>query len=89
MYLEPTLQLLEGDAVALLKAMEWIHELGMQSVTFVTNSQILCNVVGVGEDGMFEFRALVANIKHTLTFHCNIEIKFVMRQVNMVVSFLS
>lgn len=49
----------EGEALALLNAVNWVREFGVQSVTFLSDSEVLIDAVCAVNEGASEFKAIV------------------------------
>jgi ribonuclease HI len=78
------LTVLEGEALALLEAVNLAVRNGWNCVVFESDSQTLVHSVVTNNDGISEFCAIVSSIKDKLSMLSNFEVKFVRRQANMV-----
>jgi len=70
----------EGEALAMLKAMNWVQELGLQSVRhLLSDSHVLIDVVRASSECASKFDVMVDNIRSILASNLNFEVKFIRR----------
>ncbi|CAN1805614.1 hypothetical protein LINPERHAP1_LOCUS24336 [Linum perenne] len=58
----------EGEALALLDAMEWVEEEGFQQVQFEVDSEIVAKAVNGSESDLSEFGGIIDRCKQFLCF---------------------
>jgi len=82
--LSPLLDVEMGEAIGLLKPMQWEKELNMVSVDFETDSKIVADSIYKG-DGVSDFMAIIHDCRHLLmTDLANSDVSFIKRQANGV-----
>ncbi|GAU40431.1 hypothetical protein TSUD_397500 [Trifolium subterraneum] len=74
----------EGEAWALLLAMEEARHRGMDRVQFESDSKVLIDVIHMKRRGNSEFLSIVHDILDFMSSFLNFEVKFVKRQANSV-----
>jgi ribonuclease HI len=75
---------MEGEALALIDAMEEMIQRGHTFVTFESDSKIVVDAIYSSQHGLSDFHILISHIKSLLTLHNYFEVKYVKRQANMV-----
>jgi ribonuclease HI len=75
---------MEGEALALIDAMEEMIQKGHTFVTFESDSKIVVDAIYSSQHGLSDFHILISHIKSLLTLHNYFEVKYVKRQANMV-----
>lgn len=63
--------------MALVNAIRQVQEIGLSSVTFLSDTQILFNSIEGSGEGTSEFNTLVSSIRSILGLNCNFKVKFV------------
>jgi len=81
--------ILEGEAIALLNAIHFANVNKWDWVVFESNSATLVQALSSPGHGDSEFYAIVYSIIYQLSLHSKFEVKFVRRQMNMVVHTLA
>ncbi|KAK2436569.1 hypothetical protein QL285_021555 [Trifolium repens] len=71
----------EGEALAIIEAMEEMILRGLPFVIFESDSKL---VVDATQNGIFEFSILISHIQYLLRSHNYFEVKYVKRQANNV-----
>ncbi|CAJ2668572.1 unnamed protein product [Trifolium pratense] len=79
-----TLSTEEGEAWALLQAMNEAKSRGFESVQFESDSQVLVDAIRTKRRGNSEFLSIVNEIILVMLSCVNFEVKFIRRQVNSV-----
>ncbi|GAU12879.1 hypothetical protein TSUD_73660 [Trifolium subterraneum] len=74
----------EGEAWALLLAMEEARHRGLNRVQFESDSKVLIEVIHMKRRGNSEFLSIVHDIISLMSSFINFEVKFVKRQANLV-----
>ncbi|GAU33334.1 hypothetical protein TSUD_165990 [Trifolium subterraneum] len=74
----------EGEAWALLLAMEEARHRGLNRVQFESDSKILIEAIHMKRRGNSEFLSIVRDILSIMSSFINFEVKFVRRQANLV-----
>lgn len=67
-----------------MKSMKWVQQMGISSMTFLGDSQVLVAAIYGRNEGQSEFNFIVNSIRCLLNLHCNFEVKFIRREANMV-----
>ncbi|GAU51576.1 hypothetical protein TSUD_414250 [Trifolium subterraneum] len=75
---------IEGEAWALLLAMEEARHRGLNRVQFESDSKVLIEVIHMKRRGNSEFLSIVHDILSLMSSFINFEVKFVRRQANLV-----
>jgi ribonuclease HI len=84
------MRIYEGEAYALLEAMNWIRQRGHNRVLFQSDSQVLTNAIMTNIRGMSEFHIVILNIRQLMIESSfNFEVKFLRWQANMAVHYLA
>ncbi|PNX65155.1 hypothetical protein L195_g054400, partial [Trifolium pratense] len=79
-----TLSMVESEAWALLQATREANHRGLDRVQFESDSQVLTEAIRTRRSGNSKFNLIVADIIKIILSCINFEVKFVMRQANMV-----
>jgi len=74
---EPMLQAIEGEAMALLGAIQWVLSSGFQYVIFETDSKILSDAIFRKKEDISEFGSIVTKINRLLSLNSNFVVKFI------------
>ncbi|GAU30606.1 hypothetical protein TSUD_62260 [Trifolium subterraneum] len=74
----------EGEAGALLSAMEEARYRGLDRVQFESDSKVLIEAIHMKRRGNSEFLSIVHDILSLMSSFINFEVKFVRRQANLV-----
>ncbi|GAU45652.1 hypothetical protein TSUD_400890 [Trifolium subterraneum] len=74
----------EGEAWALLLAMEEARHRGLDRVQFESDSKVLIEAIHMQRRGNSEFLSIVHDILSLMSSFINFEVKFVRRQANLV-----
>ncbi|GAU32086.1 hypothetical protein TSUD_53540 [Trifolium subterraneum] len=74
----------EGEACALLLAMEEARHRGLDRVQFESDSKVLIEAIHMQRRGNSEFLSIVHDILSLMSSFINFEVKFVRRQANLV-----
>ncbi|GAU45117.1 hypothetical protein TSUD_183250 [Trifolium subterraneum] len=74
----------EGEAWALLLAMEEARYRGLDRVQFESDSKVLIEVIHMKRRGNSEFLSIIHDILSLMSSFINFEVKFVRRQANLV-----
>ncbi|GAU30144.1 hypothetical protein TSUD_360370 [Trifolium subterraneum] len=74
----------EGEAWALLLAMEEARHRGLDRVQFESDSKVLIEAIHMKRRGNSEFLSIVHDILSLMSSFINFEVKFVRRQANLV-----
>ncbi|GAU33253.1 hypothetical protein TSUD_333760 [Trifolium subterraneum] len=74
----------EGEAWALLSAMEEARYRGLDRVQFQSDSKVLIEVIHMKRRGNSEFLSIVHDILNLMSSFINFEVKIVRRQANLV-----
>ncbi|GAU51952.1 hypothetical protein TSUD_417350 [Trifolium subterraneum] len=74
----------EGEAWALLLAMEEASQRGLDRVQFESDSKVLIDAIHMKRRGNSEFLSIVHDILSLMSSFINFEVKFVRRQANLV-----
>jgi ribonuclease HI len=75
---------MEGEALALIDAMEEMIQREHTFVTFESDSKIVVDAISSSQHGLPDFHILISHIKFLLTLHNYFEVKYVKRQANIV-----
>jgi ribonuclease HI len=74
----------EGEALAIIEAMEELSYRGLQSVIFESDSKQVVDAISSTQNGISEFSILIAHIQTLLSSHNYFEVKYIKRQANNV-----
>jgi ribonuclease HI len=75
---------MEGEALALIEAMEEMIRRGQTFVTFESDSKLVVDAISSTQNGISEFSILISHIQSLLRLHNYFEVKYIKRQANMV-----
>jgi ribonuclease HI len=75
---------LEGEAMALLQAMEEVTQRGLSYVLFESDSKFVVDAISSRQVGVSEFSILISQIQNLLRTNNYFEVKYVNRQANKV-----
>jgi len=78
------MQVHEGEALAMLKAIEWLQQFKISSLTLFSDSKILVDAIHAKAEGLSGFNMIINHIRRCLELQCNFEVKFIWRQANLV-----
>lgn len=59
-WLSPELQIHEGEDLAMLKPMKWVQQMGISSMTFLSDSQVLVAAINGKNEGQSKFNIIDA-----------------------------
>jgi ribonuclease HI len=79
-----SLSILEGEAWALIEAMEEMIHRGLSFVIFESDSKLVVDAISSRQVGVSDFSILISHIKTLLRFNNYFEVKYVKRQANKV-----
>jgi ribonuclease HI len=82
-WIEGTCSIIEGEAIALLEALQQLVQRGISHVIVETDSKNLVDAIHHLQDGVSEFSLIVRNINNMLLANPNFLVKFVKRQANL------
>jgi ribonuclease HI len=74
----------EGEAMAIIEAMEEMILRGLPYVIFESDSKLVVDAISSSQSGISEFSILIAHIQSLLRSHNYFEVKYVKRQANNV-----
>jgi ribonuclease HI len=74
----------EGEALAIIEAMEEMILRGFPYVIFESDSKLVVDAISSTQNGISEFSTLIAHIQSLLRSHNYFEVKYVKRQANNV-----
>jgi ribonuclease HI len=77
------LNILEGEAMAIIEAMEMMKQKGFSYVTFESDSKTVVDAINSSLVGLSEFSIMISHIKSLLSSNDYFEVKYVKRQANM------
>jgi ribonuclease HI len=83
-WLEGNCSVIEGEAAALLDAIQQLEQRGISHVIVETDSKSLVDAIQHLRDGVSEFSHIVCNINNVLLANPNFLVRFVKRQTNLV-----
>jgi ribonuclease HI len=75
---------MEGEALAVLEAMNEMHQRGYTNVMIETDSQIVAEAINSSRTGVSEFSSIISKIKCMLSMRNDFEMKSIRRQATMV-----
>jgi ribonuclease HI len=84
-----SLSVLEGEALALVEAMEEMIQRGLSFVLFESDSKLVVDAIASRQSGVSEFSLLISYIQSLLRMHNYFEVKYVSRQANKVAHYLA
>jgi ribonuclease HI len=84
-----SLSVVEGEAMAIIEAMEEVIRRGLSYVTFESDSKIAVDAISCRQTGVSEFSLLISHIQSLLCLHNYFEVKYVRRQANKVAHYLA
>jgi ribonuclease HI len=84
-----TFSVIEGEAMALMEAMEEVIHRGFPYVIFESDSKLVVDAIYSGQSGVSEFSLLISHIQSLLRLHNYFEVKYVRRQANKVAHYLA
>jgi ribonuclease HI len=79
-----SLSVLEGEAMALIEAMEEVIHRGLSFVIFESDSKLVVDAISSRQGGVSVFSILISHIQALLRFNNYFEVKYVKRQANKV-----
>jgi ribonuclease HI len=82
-WIEGTCSVIEGEAIALLEALQHLEQRGISHVVIETDSRNLVDAIHHLHDGVSEFSLIVRIIKDVLLANPNFLVRFVKRQANL------
>jgi ribonuclease HI len=82
-WLEGNCSVIEGEAAALLDAIQQLEQRGISHVIVETDSKSLVDAIQHLRDGASEFSLIVRNINNILLANPNFLVRFVKRQANL------
>ncbi|KAK2374133.1 hypothetical protein QL285_075114 [Trifolium repens] len=83
-FVKSSLSIMEGEAMAVIEAMEEMMERGISFVTFESDSKLVVDAISSKQVGLSEFSTLIAHIQNLLRMNNYFEVKYVKRQANKV-----
>jgi ribonuclease HI len=83
------LSVLEGEAMALLEAMEEAIHRGFSPIIFESDSKLVVDAISTRQSGVSEFSILITRIQSMLRSNNYFEVKYVKRQANKVAHHLA
>jgi ribonuclease HI len=83
------LSILEGEAMALLEAMEEATHRGLSPIIFESDSKLVVDAISSRQSGVSEFSILITRIQSLLRSNNYFEVKYVKRQANKVAHYLA
>jgi len=84
-YFPPLIDIHIGEALGLLKAMEWVRDLQLVNMDFEVDSKTVVDNIYGERVGVSEFSVIIRNCIHLLGSDlANSDVKFIMRQANKV-----
>jgi ribonuclease HI len=84
-----SLSVLEGEAMALVEAMEEMIQRGLSFVTFESDSKLVVDAISSRQTGVSVFSLLISHIQSLLRMNNYFEVKYVRRQTNNVAHYLA
>jgi ribonuclease HI len=84
-----SLTVMEGEAVALVEAMEEVIRRGLSYVSFESDSKLVVDAINLRQTGASEFSLLISHIQSLLSLHNYFEVNYVRRQANKVAHYLA
>ncbi|WJX28566.1 hypothetical protein P8452_17266 [Trifolium repens] len=75
---------MEGEALALIEAMEVMIHRGLTHVIFESDSKLVVDAISSSHNGISEFSILISYIQALLGMNNYFEVKYIKRQANMV-----
>lgn len=81
-WMQPEMQVYEGEAVAFQTVMRLVQTMGVSSVTFLCDSQV--DAIPASTEGLSEFNVHVNSTRSILALNCTFEVNFIGRQANMI-----
>jgi ribonuclease HI len=84
-----SLTVMEGEALALIEAMEEAIRRGFHYVSFESDSKLVVDAINHRQNGVSEFSLLISHIQYLLNLHNYFEVKYVRRQANKVAHYLA
>jgi ribonuclease HI len=84
-----TFSVIEGEALAMVEAMEQVIHRGFPYVIFESDSKVVVDAIHSSQSGVSEFSLLISHIQSLLRLHNYFEVKYVRRQANKVAHFLA
>jgi ribonuclease HI len=82
-FVKSPLNILEGEAMAIIEAMEMMKQKGFSYVTFESDSKTVVDAINSSLVGLSEFSIMISHIKSLLSSNDYFEVKYVKRQANM------
>jgi ribonuclease HI len=83
------LSVLEGEAMALMEAMEEAIHRGLSPIIFESDSKLVVDAISSRQSGVSEFSILISRIQSMLSANNYFEVKYVKRQANKVAHYLA
>jgi ribonuclease HI len=84
-----SLTVMEGEALALIEALEEATRRGFIYVSFESDSKLVVDAINHRQTGVSEFSLLISHIQSLLNLHNYFEVKYVRRQANKVAHYLA
>jgi ribonuclease HI len=82
--MKASLTVLEGEAMALIEAMEEVIHRGLSFVIFESDSKLVVDAISSCQAGVSDFSILISHIQALLRLNNYFEVKYVKRQANKV-----
>jgi ribonuclease HI len=83
-WMEGNCTIIEGEAIALIKALHAMEQQGVSHVIFESDSKSVVDAIHHLRGGTYEFSILISHINNLLYRNPNFVVKFIKRQSNMV-----
>jgi ribonuclease HI len=83
------LSVLEGEALAIIEAMEEVIHRGLPFVIFESDSKLVVDAISSRQEGISESSILISHIQALLRLHNYFEVKYVRRQANKIAHYLA
>ncbi|PNX61250.1 cytochrome p450, partial [Trifolium pratense] len=83
-WMEGNCSIMEGECIALIKALEKLSQRGVSKVIFETDSKSVVDAVHRLHSGSSEFSFLIRHVNNIMLCNPNFKVKFTKRQANMV-----
>lgn len=81
-WISAILQVREGEAMALLSALEWVEQLGMTNVIFEMDGKVVLDNILQSSDEQTEFGSIINHCKELLQRNSTCSISFIRRTAN-------
>ncbi|PNX60784.1 cytochrome p450 [Trifolium pratense] len=83
-WIQRTVSIIEGEALALYEAMKQVEQRGLSNVIFETDAKCVADAIHGVYTGVSEFNIIINKIRCMLSLRFDFEVKSIRRQANTI-----